>query len=75
MDYINTNIVDIPDTQIHEFVTENPDGGHSVFINARLSHSGQLKAYDHAMKHIQRNDFEKADVQRIEAEERNAPTR
>ena len=68
MDYINTNIVDIPDTQVREFVTENADGGHSVFINARLSHSAQLKAYDHAMKHIENHDFEKDDVQRIEAE-------
>lgn len=68
MNYINSNIVDIPDTQVREFVTENPDGGHSVFINARLSHSAQLKAYDHAMKHIMNRDFEKSDVQQIEAE-------
>lgn len=67
-EYVNTNIIDLKDTKVREFVTENEDGGHSVFINARMSHEAQLKAYDHAMKHIRNHDFEKADVQRIEAE-------
>ena len=71
MDYIKTNLIDIGDTSVHEFVTENEDGGHSIFINARLSHEAQLLAYDHAMRHIRNDDFRKEDVQRIEAEAHN----
>ena len=33
------------------------EGDYNVYINARLSHDGQVKAYDHEMTHIQRDDF------------------
>ena len=54
------------DTVSREVVTENTDGDYTIFINSRLSRNLQLEAYDHAMKHIRENDFEKADVQMIE---------
>ena len=54
------------DMKVNEAVTENADGSYSIFINARLNNDGQMKAYKHAMKHIESHDFEKYDVQKIE---------
>lgn len=67
-EYINVNLIDIKDSMVREFVTVNEDGGHSVFVNARLSQEGRLTAYRHALRHIENGDFEKDDVQQIEAE-------
>lgn len=49
-----------------EMVISNEDGSYTILINARLSHDGQLRAYQHAMKHIHNGDFEKTDIQEIE---------
>lgn len=51
----------------YEAVTQNEDGTYSVFIDAQLSPQGQKKAYEHALEHIQGLDFEKQNVQEIEA--------
>lgn len=51
---------------VNEIVTPNDDGSYSIFINARLSNDAQLRAYSHALKHIEDNDFNKTDVQTIE---------
>lgn len=43
--------------------------GHTVYIDEKLSKEDRIKAYDHEVKkHIERNDFEKEDVQAIEAD-------
>ena len=65
---INTVIMDFPTCRIHEFVTPNADGSFTIFLNARLSDEEQRSAYKHAIDHIENNDFEKYDVQSIEAE-------
>lgn len=49
-----------------EMVIQNEDDSYTVLINAKLSQDGQLKAYQHALKHIDNRDFEKSDVQSIE---------
>lgn len=49
-----------------EMVVQNEDGSYTVLINAKLSQDGQLKAYQHALNHIENGDFEKSDVQSIE---------
>ena len=53
---------------IHEQVTLNRDGSYTIFLNARDSHEQQLLSYYHALSHIEKNDFEKSDVQEIEFE-------
>lgn len=63
----NVIVMDFPNTKEKEMVTENPDGSYTIFINARFSYDTQLKAYRHAMQHIENQDFEKTDVQVIEA--------
>ena len=65
---INTVIMDFPTCRIREFVTPNEDGSYTIFLNARLSEEEQREAYKHAIGHIENNDFEKYDVQSIEAE-------
>ena len=59
-------IVDLPE-RVDEMVTPCLDG-YTVYLNARLSYAGRVKAYHHAIRHIERNDFEKYDVQKIEEE-------
>lgn len=64
---VNVVLFDFQKQRGREMVVENEDGSYTVLINSRLSHRSQLDAYHHAMSHIQNNDFEKIDVQTIEA--------
>lgn len=64
-DDVFVQLLDLP-TTTKEAVTCNDDGSYTIFINARLSFDSQIKAYDHAMRHIQNADFTKDDVQTIE---------
>ena len=65
---VNVVLFDFQKQRGREMVIENEDGSYTVLINSRLSHRSQLDAYNHAMSHIQNNDFEKIDIQTIEAE-------
>lgn len=65
MDKVYVYLIDLP-TKVHEMVTPCADG-YTIYINARLSQLGRVEAYDHAMWHIINRDFEKGDVQMVEA--------
>lgn len=62
---VNTFLVNFP-TPGNEMVVQNEDGSYTILINARLSQDGQLKAYQHALSHINNEDFEKTEIQNIE---------
>lgn len=62
---INCNLIDFPNRG-KEMVIPNEDDSYTVLINARLSDVERMAAYEHAMKHIVGNDFEKDEVQIIE---------
>lgn len=62
---VNIVLLDI-DHKTNEVVTENEDGSYTVIINARLSEDGRIRAYKHAMHHINNSDFTKENVQQIE---------
>lgn len=53
---------------MHEMVTANHDGSYTIFLNARDSHETRVASYSHALRHINNRDFEKHDVQQIEAD-------
>lgn len=63
---VNVVVIDFNTVKRNEMVTCNEDGSYTILINARLSYTGQLKAYEHAMRHVKDNDYQKADVQSIE---------
>jgi len=69
---IFVHLIDIPGTT-NEVVCPNEDGSYSVFIDASLSDVGRKQAYEHALRHIKDNDFEKEDVQFIEAKAHDLP--
>ena len=55
---------------VAEMVCYCEDNGdcYTIFLNANLSHERLIKAYHHAMSHIDNNDFESMlPVQEIEA--------
>lgn len=59
-------VVDMP-ISVHEAVLPC-FCGYTVYINSKLSYRERVKAYNHAMKHIENNDFEcEEDIQTIEA--------
>ena len=62
---VNTFLMDM-DVLIPEHVIANSDGSYTVLINSRLTHERQQEAYSHAMKHIERKDFEKTDADNVE---------
>lgn len=68
MEDVFVYLVDFPrDAKSNEAVMKGIDG-YTILINARLSAEGQRAAYKHAMHHIKRNDFERFNVQAIEAD-------
>lgn len=72
---VNTYLVNFPNTKGHEMCIENEDGSYTILINAKLSSDEQKDAYNHAMYHIENNDFEKYDVQQIEFEAHHSEIR
>lgn len=56
--------VDLP-KNVNEMVTPCV-GGYTIYINASLSSFRKKKAVDHAIHHIENNDFERHDIQDIE---------
>ncbi len=56
MDRIFTYLVKLP-TNINEIVTPCADG-YTIYIDKNLTHERQLEAYEHALHHIRRNDFD-----------------
>jgi len=66
-DDIIVRYIHFPAPTIHEAVSPNIDGTYSIYIEKNLSHNMQREVFKHAMRHILNNDFEKADVQEIEA--------
>lgn len=48
------------------FVTPNPDGTFSVYLNSRLSRERNAKSLEHEINHIVADDFSKTDVVEIE---------
>lgn len=69
---VNVVTMDFPGRG-NEMVVLNEDGSYTILINARLSYEGQLRAYEHAMRHIRENDFNKDNVQAIEARAHEIP--
>jgi len=66
---MEVRLMDLP-PRIKGFVTMR--GGEPVIVlNARLNHEQNLKTFLHEMKHIERGDFEKADVDQIERDAHN----
>lgn len=57
MNEVYVYLIDMP-CKAHEVVTPCSDGDYTIYINSRLSHAGRVKAYNHAMRHIEGNDFE-----------------
>lgn len=68
MTHQNDIFVYITDMPVNEAICPCGAFGYSIYINARLSQERQREAYFHALRHIERGDWEKADVQLIEKE-------
>ena len=58
--------VDLP-AGVNEMVRPCSDG-YTVYIDVNLDPDRMQKVYDHAIRHIENGDFEKTDVQQIEAD-------
>ena len=71
MDNIYVYIVDLPPA-VSEMVAPC-SGGYTVYLNAKLSYQDRVNAYIHALEHVERNDWENADVQQIEKETHESP--
>lgn len=65
--YVNVQLLNM-DTAITEQVTKNMDDGYTIFLNSRQSHEQLVYSYMHALNHIKNGDFDKEDVQQIEAD-------
>lgn len=65
MGNIFTYLVDLP-CWMGGHCNCNPDGSYSILINARFGYEAQKEVYLHELRHIRNNDFEKANVEKIE---------
>lgn len=68
IDRYGNNVLLISGFPVKGAVTPNEDGTYSIFINANQSDEGIMRTYYHELSHILNDDFEKDDVQQIEAE-------
>lgn len=64
---VNVVVMDM-EYGIRESVHQNRDGSYTIFLNARYSDETLKRAYLHAIDHIKNHDWEKTDVQQIEAD-------
>ena len=64
---VNVVLINFP-AKGNEMVVPNEDGSYTILINARLSEEGRMLAYQHAMRHIAADDFQKEEIQTIEAQ-------
>ena len=48
------------------YVTPNPDGTFSVYLNERLSREKNMKTMRHEYQHMVNDDFAKHDIAKIE---------
>lgn len=62
---IGVHFIDMA-SQVEEQVILNEDGSFSIFINARLNWERQMVAYQHAIRHIMEDDFNKNCADEIE---------
>ena len=67
IDY-NVILVKFPSWNVHEAVTPNEDGSVTIFLDKNSTKESQRKRFQHVMKHLAGNDFDRDDVQEIEAE-------
>lgn len=66
MDEIYVYTIPLP-YGVHDVVLPCADG-YTIYISDRLDKDHAQRAYNHAMWHIKNNDFEKTNLQEIEAE-------
>lgn len=77
---VDTNYVFVyllDDMPVNEMVTPCAEG-YTIYINAKLDHEHQVRAYEHALKHIEDGDFDvnnMASVQEIESKAHELPAR
>lgn len=67
MDDVYVYFVQLPNG-VSEMILPCLDGGYTIYIDPRLSYQGRVKAYLHALRHIENCDWSKEDVQQIEEE-------
>jgi len=59
-------LIDMP-LNVSEMVTPC-EFGFTIYLNAKLSYQDRVKAYLHALDHIERDDWNRDNVQMIETE-------
>ena len=62
---IHTYLVPLP-TKTKESIVPCADG-YTLYLNDKLSHEQHLISYQHAVGHIDRDDWDREDVQEIES--------
>lgn len=60
MDYI-VRYVSLP-MHVHGMTVMDENGFYNVYINSDQSDEIQRAAYEHELKHLERNDFSKCDI-------------
>jgi hypothetical protein len=67
MDDVYLYRLDLP-SGVHEMVAPCADGSYTVYVSTRDTRERQMESYQHAIRHVQRRDHEKEDVQATEME-------
>lgn len=72
-DRIYIRIIDGMPQGVHEFVAPS-FSGYNIYINSSLDKNSRIKAWEHAMEHIIRDDFNNPNnIQTIESNISNRP--
>ena len=57
--------VDLP-CRVKAVSTENEDGSYTVILNSKLNYEQNVESFKHEIRHIEKKDFDKDDVDMIE---------
>ena len=66
-DDCTVRLIDMP-TSVGGWISECPDGHIDIYVNARHSHDGRLRAFDHELDHWRNDDLHNSlDIRQVES--------
>ena len=66
MNEVTIRLIDLP-TTIRAFTIRDTEGDFNIYLNARINSIQRMEAYEHEMKHIEKDDlYKKGSIDLIE---------
>lgn len=71
IDGVNIGFLEHAPAGFHGMVVKNDDGFYTILLDPNDTFEQRMKTVQHELKHIYNNDFDKEDIQAVEAAAHN----